>query len=338
MTDPTDREALRRRALEILAREREALASLERLVSREAFHRAVELLGSCRGRILVSGLGKSGIVAQRIAASLRSTGSPAFFIHPVEALHGDLGLVEPEDVALLLSKSGETEELLTLVPTLHRLGVPIIAAVARSDSSLAEQADVVLDMGPVRELPELGELPTVSTTLFQVLGDLLVVLVFLRRGLRVEDLRFLHPGGVLGRQATLRVRDVMHTGSAVPVVRPETSLRDALVEIMEKRLGMTCVLDAQGRLCGILTDGDMKRILHRHGEISHLRVADVMIRNPKTIGPDELLVTALARMESNPGGAITSLIVVDDGGRLLGVVHIHDILRSSGGSRRNDTN
>jgi arabinose-5-phosphate isomerase len=201
--------------------------------------------------------------------------------------------------------------------------------VSREDCSLARQSDCVLSLGTVNEIEDLGELPTVSTTVFQVLGDLLTVLVFRRRGLRVEDLRFLHPGGVLGRQAALRVRDVMHTGSSIPVVVETTPLRDALVEIMEKRLGMTCVVDEKGRLCGVLTDGDIKRILHRHGEIKELRVSQVMIHNPKTIGSEDLLVTALAKMESNPGGAITSLIVEDGDGVPRGVVHIHDILKAS---------
>lgn len=317
------------RALAIVKQEAQAVGELQHVIRLPSFGIALDLLSSCKGRVLVSGVGKTGIIGQRIAASFRSTGTPSVHIHPVEALHGDLGLVHVSDVSLLLSRSGETEELLSLVPTLRRIGVPIVSVVCREDCSLARQSDCVLSLGSVHEIEDLGELPTVSTTVFQVLGDLLTVLVFRRRGLRVEDLRFLHPGGVLGRQATLRVRDVMHTGSSIPVVGETTPLRDALVEIMEKRLGMTCVVDEKGRLCGVLTDGDIKRILHHHGEIKDLRVSQVMIRNPKTVGSEDLLVTALAKMESNPGGAITSLIVEEGDGVPRGVVHIHDILKAS---------
>lgn len=317
------------RALAIIQQEAEAVGELRRLLEEPSLGKALDLLSSCDGRVLVSGIGKSGIIGQRIAASFRSTGTPAFHIHPVEAMHGDLGLVQPSDVALLLSRSGETEELLSLVPTLRRLGMPIISAVCREECSLARQSDCVLILGALSEISDLGELPTISTTVFQVLGDLLTVLVFRRRGLGFDDLRFLHPGGVLGRRAALKVRDVMHAGSSIPLVRETTSLRDALLEIMEKRLGMTCVVDEGGRLQGILTDGDIKRILHRHGEIKDLRVSQVMTHDPRTIGAEELLVTALAAMESNPGGAITSLIVVGGDRTPQGVVHIHDILRAT---------
>jgi arabinose-5-phosphate isomerase len=322
------RDEIVERAREIVDREARAVAGLRGIAEQPGFAGAVETLGGCAGRILVSGVGKTGIIGQRIAASFRSTGAPAYYIHPVEALHGDLGLVDPSDVALLLSRSGETEELLLLLPALHRLGVPVVSAVGRPDSTLARRSRHAVVIGPVEEIPDLGEFPTVSTTLFQVLGDLLTVLVFRHRGLLVSDLRFLHPGGVLGRQAALKVSQVMHTGSALPKVGAATPLRDALLEIMEKRLGMTCVVGDGGDLLGILTDGDIKRILHRHGSVDGLAVADVMTAEPRTIGPDELLVTALARMEANPAGGITSLIVTDAQGVPIGVVHIHDILRA----------
>jgi len=320
--------AWRDRAREIVAQEARAVEGLAALVEQSEFSRAMDLLADAKGRVLVSGVGKTGIIGQRIAASFRSTGTPSIYIHPVEAMHGDLGLVDESDVALLLSRSGETGELLSFVPTLRRLGVPIVSAVCRDDCSLAGQSDCVLSLGAIDEVSDLGDLPTVSTTVFQVLGDLLTVLVFRRRGLAVDDLRFLHPGGALGRRATLRVRDVMHSGAALPSVAESTPVRDALVEIMEKRIGMTCVTGEGGLLTGVLTDGDIKRILHRHGEIGDLRCGEVMSPRPVTISGDEHLVSALAIMESNPGGAITSLVVAEDG-RPVGVVHIHDILRAA---------
>ncbi|MBU1947937.1 MAG: KpsF/GutQ family sugar-phosphate isomerase, partial [Candidatus Eisenbacteria bacterium] len=251
----------------ILGTEIRAIEQLSHLLEQSDLGAAVDLLCLSRGRVIVSGVGKPGIIGQRIAASLRSTGRPAFFLHPVEAIHGDLGLVTSSDVALLLSRSGETGELLALIPTLRRIGIPIIAATCGNENSLAERVDCHLPLGDVEEIPELGEFPTVSNTVFQVLGDILTVLIFQRSGLSLEDLRFLHPGGVIGRQATLRVADVMHSGSAMPLVTEETSLKEALVVIIEKRLGLTCVVDEAGRLSGVVADGDIKRILHRYGDI-----------------------------------------------------------------------
>ncbi len=327
-----DRETIRRLALDVVAAEARGIQGLATLFGSEAFRAAVELLQACRGRILICGLGKSGLAGQRIAASLRSTGSPSIFVHPVEALHGDLGVVDPQDVALLISKSGQNREVSALVPTFRRLGVAIIALTAHGDSDLARAADVVLDIGPVEEVAPLDEVPTVSTTLFEVTGDALMVILCRLKGFSSADFAFLHPGGILGRQVSQRVLDVMHAGPDLPRVSEETPLTQALVEIMDKRLGMTTVVDASGRLRGVIADGDLKRILHRTGgSLAGLRAGDVMTREPRTIAAEALLVTALKQMETNQPGAITFLVVVDAEGRPAGVIHIHDCLRPSAG-------
>jgi len=327
-----DGETIARLALDVAAAEVRGIQGLTELFSRDAFRAAVELLHGCRGRILICGLGKAGLAGQRIAASLRSTGTPSIFVHPVEALHGDLGVVDPQDVALLISKSGQNPEVFALVPTFRRLGVAIIALTARGDSELARSADVVLDIGPVQEIAPLDEVPTVSTTLFQVTGDALMVILCRLKGFSSEDFAFLHPGGILGRQVAQCVADVMHSGAALPRVSEETPLTQALVEIMDKRLGMTTVVDGEGRLRGVIADGDLKRILHRTGgSLAGLRAGEVMTREPRTIEAGALLVTALKLMETNQPGAITFLVVADAEGRPAGVIHIHDCLRRPAG-------
>lgn len=327
-----DAEAVRRMALEVAEAEVIGIRGLQRLFDDRAFVGAVELLFNCRGRILIFGLGKSGLAGQRIAASLRSTGSPSIFVHPVEALHGDLGIVDPSDVAILISKSGENPEVSALVPTFRRLGVPMIGMTTAAESELASSVDVLLNLGRVKEIAPLSEVPTVSTTLFQVIGDALTIILCRLKGFTAEDFAFLHPGGILGHKVTLRVEDMMHAGAGLPKVSEQALLTDVLVEIMEKRLGMTTVVGGDGRLTGVLADGDFKRILHRTGgNIQHLTAGEVMTRSPKTIERDALLVTAVKRMETNRPGAITFLIVVDGAGRPEGVVHIHDCLKLPAG-------
>lgn len=319
---------------EVIAAQTRGIAGLAPLFAGPQFQRAVALCSRCQGRVLISGLGKSGLAGQRMAASLRSTGTAALFIHPVEAAHGDLGLVESGDVALLISKSGENQEVFGLIPTFRRIGIPIIGLTAARDSEIGRSADVLLDIGRVTEIAPLPEVPIVSTMLFQTVGDVLTVVLFRLRGFTAEDFAFLHPGGILGRRVTLRVGDAMHTGAELPLVTEEMLLADALVEMMEKRLGMTCVVGTDGGLRGVLTDGDFKRILHRTGgSIQNLKVGEVMTPGAKTIAAAELLVTALARMENNQPSAITSLVVVDEDGCPVGVLHIHDCLRMSGASR-----
>lgn len=320
--------ATTRLAREVLESEITGLTALDRLLEGPAFGEAVEILDRCRGRIVVSGVGKSGLVAQRIAASFRSTGTPAVYLHPVEAMHGDLGLLDPADVGLFLSKSGESEELLRLLPIFERIPLPLVAIVCRGSSSLGRAAARTLVLGPIEEAGPLKLVPTTSTTVFQVLGDLLVTCLYARRGTTESELAYLHPGGVIGTQATLRVADLMHAGERLPRVGAETFLRDALVEMIDKKLGMTTVVDATGSLVGILTDGDIRRIVHRHRTIDSLHVREVMSPHPRTIGRDARVAAAVERMENNPGGPITCLVVTDGSGRPEGVIHLHDCLRA----------
>ncbi len=322
-----DRAALQRLGHELLDREERGVRALRHLVDEEPFARAAGLLAACSGRVLVCGVGKSGNVAQRIAASFRSTGAPALFLHPVEAMHGDLGLIDPSDVALFLSKSGDSDELLRLLPSFERVGVPVIAATARAESPLARMATVSLCVGPVEEAGPLRAVPSTSVTVFEVLGDLLVAAVYTARGITEADLAWLHPGGLLGGMVARRVAELMHTGEEVPSVPVHAPLREAIVEMMEKRLGLTTVVDEGGRLAGILTDGDLRRAVHRHDRIDPLRVGDVMSTGARTIERDASIASAVERMESNRPGPITALIVVDADGRVEGVLHLHDCLR-----------
>jgi arabinose-5-phosphate isomerase len=291
------------------------------------FDRTVELLADLDGRLVVSGAGKSGLLAQRVAATLTATGMPAAFLHPADALHGDLGVLRPEDAVLLISKSGNTDELNRLVPLLKPFGVPILLITGDPGSPLARQADIVLEHGRPREACPHGLAPTSSITVAGVVGDALAVALILRRGVSLSDLAVRHPGGVIGRSATMPVREIMHRGPALPRVASTTTLREALSEIISKRLGMTTVTDADGRLIGVLTDGDLKRILLRHAQPLDLEVATVMSSNPRTVDGETMIAEAVREMEENTPGPITSLIVVDASGRPDGVVHLHDCLR-----------
>jgi len=321
-------EAISKMGKEVAEAEIAGIRGLETLFESKSFFEAVRLLSDCRGRILIFGLGKSGLAGQRIAASLRSTGSPSIYIHPVEALHGDLGIVCESDVAILLSKSGENPEVSSLIPTFRRIGVAIIGMTTAANSELGRSVDLLLDLGPVKEIAPMQEVPTVSTTLFQVIGDALTIILCRLKGFSSEDFAFLHPGGVLGRQVSLRVVDVMRQGSDLPIIKESMLLTDSLVEIISKRVGMSTVVNEDGVMTGVLADGDFKRILHQRGtSIDHLTAKEVMSTQPKLIDKEALLVTALKIMETNEGGAITFLVVVDDMHRPIGVVHIHDCLK-----------
>ena len=314
--------------------EAEALRALaDRLAGpmAEDFERAVELLYGCAGRIVVSGMGKSGLIARKIAATLTSTGSPALFLHPAEALHGDLGMVVRGDVVVALSASGETSEILQLLATVKRLGVPLITMTCdelhsrseqpRSMSTLVQAADVALDCSVAHEACSLGLAPTASTTTMLALGDALAVALSQRRGFKEEDFASLHPGGKLGKRF-LRVSALMHTGKALPQVKPGTAMGDVIYEMSRKGLGMTTVV--QGRkLVGLISDGDLRRLLERHGKkVFDLAAAECMTRSPRTVGPDVFAIAALDVMEQKK---ITSLPVVDAAGHLLGVLHLHDL-------------
>ena len=294
----------------------------------DAFNHAVNLLYACRGRVVVSGMGKSGIIARKIAATLSSTGTPAIFLHPAEAVHGDLGMVVPGDVVIALSSSGETEEILSLLATLKRLQVPLISMTCDrlfprngKISTLATAADVPLDCSVDKEACNLGLAPTASTTTMLALGDALAVALSEKRGFKEEDFANLHPGGKLGKRLA-RVENLMHSGDAVPRVAPHTKMPDVIYEMSRKKLGVTTVVDGE-RLVGVISDGDLRRLLESRGkDVLDLTAAECMTRHPKTIAPREFATAALAVMEQKK---ITSLVVVDNDMKLAGIVHLHDL-------------
>ena len=300
-----------------------ALADRLETTMAEPFEQAIALLLRCgegRGRVIVTGMGKSGIIAQKVAATLSSTGSPAFFLHPAEAVHGDIGMLAPGDVVVALSASGETEELLRLLATIQRVGDALVTFCCDLGSTLARASDVALDCSVRNEACGLGLAPTASTTTMLALGDALAIAVSLRKGFRAEDFARLHPGGRLGKQLA-PVRELMHTGERVPSVTTETPMSEVIFEMTRKGLGMTLVLDEADRLAGVVSDGDLRRLLVAHGgEALALRAGAVMHRDPRTIAADELAVRALAAMEEH---RITSLVVLDARGAVEGVLHLH---------------
>jgi arabinose-5-phosphate isomerase len=318
-------DAIVRSARAVIATEAAAIAELGPRID-GAFVEACRLILACRGRVVVTGMGKSGHVARKIAATLASTGTPAFFVHPGEASHGDLGMIQPDDVVLALSYSGETDELLFILPMIKRQGIPLIAITGKPNSSLAGQANVHIDGSISNEACPLGLAPTTSTTAALVLGDALAIALLEARGFTSDDFARSHPAGSLGRRLLLRISDVMHSGEDVPRVPPEASLTAALVEMTRKHLGMTAVVDEQQRLLGVFTDGDLRRALD--DEDVNLRgatVAALMTRGPKTIGPDKLAAEAAQLMEKHQ---IHALLVVDDERRVVGALNIHDLLRA----------
>ena len=312
-------------ARDVLATEAAAIVALaERLGG--PFVAAVELLLHCRGRVVVSGIGKSGHVAGKIAATLASTGTPAFFVHPAEASHGDLGMITAADVVLMLSNSGETDELLLLAPHIRRQGAKIVALTGNAQSSLAQSADVHLDAAVDAEACPLGLAPTASTTAALALGDALALALLDARGFSVEDFARSHPGGALGRRLLTRVRDVMVSGDGLPVVGRDASLLAAVAEMGGKGMGMTVICDDDGRVCGIFTDGDLRRSLGRAGDVARTPVHEVMTRAPRSIGPDRLAIDCVELMETPP--KVTQLLVVDEQNRLVGALHLHDLFRA----------
>ena len=316
------------RASRVLAVEAAAIEGLrEKLDSR--FGRAVDLLKVASGKVVVTGMGKSGLIARKIAATLASTGTPAFFLHPAEGIHGDIGMVLRGDVVLALSNSGETEEIVRLIPVFQRMGLPLIALTGNADSTLARYADVALDVGVREEACPLGLAPTASTTAALAMGDALAVVLFEEKGFSEEDFARLHPGGALGRHLKT-VADLMHRGEAIPLVSPDTALKDALLTISTKRLGVTGVVDASDRLVGVITDGDVRRATAGGVDLYETTAAEVMTLAPKRIASTELAAAALRRMEEF---SITSLFVFDpaEPEKPVGVVHIHDLLKAGVG-------
>jgi arabinose-5-phosphate isomerase len=304
----------------VLRVEGQAVAALADRLD-ESFLRAVDLLLNCRGRVVVSGIGKSGHIGRKIAATMASTGTPAMFVHAAEAAHGDLGMITRNDVLVALSYSGETAELLTVVPTLKREGTPLVAFTGNADSSLARYADVHLDVRVDKEACPLNLAPTSSTTAMLALGDALAVACLDARGFGPADFARSHPGGSLGRRLLTKVEDVMAKGSDIPSVPVTATVMEAVQEISRKRLGMTAVLDADGRVAGIFTDGDLRRLLERGASVRDLGIAEVMTRDPLTIGPGALAAEAAQLIEST---LRNQLLVVDDG-RLVGALHAHDL-------------
>jgi arabinose-5-phosphate isomerase len=316
-------EARLARARRVLDIEVRALGALRDRID-APFARALDILLACRGRVIVTGVGKSGIVCRKIAATFASTGTPAFFVHAAEGAHGDLGTLVRGDVLLAVSYSGESAEVLGLLPAARRLGIPLLAISGRADSTLARAADIVLDVSVPEEACPLGLAPTASTTVTMALGDALAVALLEERGFSTEDFALLHPGGALGR-SLLRVEDLMHRGAELPLVREQASLHDTLLEITSKRLGVTGVVDGQGALAGIVTDGDLRRGLERATDIRTLTARDLMSATPKTIAGTALAAQAVAVMERH---AITSLFILGEQRRPAGVIHLHDLLRA----------
>src|SRR5689334_16343983 len=310
--------ALARRVLDT---EASAIVSLAARLG-PAFVSAVDLMLRCSGRVVGSGIGKSGHVARKFAATLASTGTPAFFVHPAEASHGDLGMVTADDIFIALSNSGETEELVAILPLIKRLGAKLIAITGRPESSLAQLADMHLNARVEKEACPLNLAPTASTTAAMALGDALAVAVLDARGFGPDDFARSHPGGALGRRLLTYVRDVMRVGDEVPVVSLDATVSDALFQITDKRMGMTAVIDENRHVHGIFTDGDLRRILQRDGDFRALRIADVMTRNPRTIAPDHLAVEAVELMERH---RINQMLVVDADATLIGALNMHDL-------------
>jgi arabinose-5-phosphate isomerase len=301
-----------------------AVAALEERIGAD-FNRACELLLRVRGRIVVTGMGKSGHIAKKIAATLASTGSPAFFVHPGEASHGDMGMITGQDAVIALSNSGAVAEILTLLPLLKRLGIPLISMTGNALSTLGQSSDVHLDTGVETEACPLDLAPTSSTTTALVMGDALAIALLEARGFTADDFAFSHPGGTLGRQLLIKVQDVMKSGDDIPVVTEDIKLSEALLEISRKGMGMTTVVDKEGRLAGVFTDGDLRRALDTRIDINMSSIGDLMSKAAKTIEPDMLAAAAMRIMEENE---ISSLVVLEKNGMLSGVLHLKDLLHA----------
>jgi arabinose-5-phosphate isomerase len=315
----------------ILARARAVIdieiAGLEALKTQldVQFLRALELIEQCQGRVVITGMGKSGLIGRKIAATLSSTGTPSFFLHPAEGSHGDSGMMTRQDVVLAISNSGETPELLGILPLIKRLGLPMVAMTARPDATLARQADVWLNIHVPQEACPLGLAPTTSTTATLALGDALAVLLLERKGFTEDDFALFHPSGALGRRLLLTVSDVMHSGPALPMVREETPFIETLWVMTAKKLGLALVVDGDERLLGILTDGDVRRALNRFADPRDIALTSVMTTNPLTIGQDALAESALCLMQER---AVTALVILGADQRPVGVVHLHDLLKA----------
>lgn len=310
--------------LAVIETEAKAVFELAQRID-ERFEKACHLLLNCQGRVVVTGMGKSGHIGKKIAATFASTGTPAFFMHPGEASHGDLGMITRKDVVLAISNSGSTAEIITLLPLLKRMEVPLITLTGNQQSILTKAADVNLDISIRQEACPLGLAPTTSTTVSLVMGDALAVALLQARGFSAEDFALSHPGGTLGRRLLLKIDELSHQGVGLPVVREQATISEALIEVTAKKLGMTCVVDTHGRLTGIYTDGDIRRTLTQHYDINTTPLVNVMSRECKTVKPGILAAEALAIMQKF---TITALVVVNDQHQPIAVLHLHDLLRA----------
>ncbi len=311
-------------AKKVLKTEAEAVhALIERLNS--DFEKAVDILFASKGRVVVSGMGKSGLVGKKIAATLASTGTPAFFLHPAEASHGDLGMVTERDVIIAISNSGETDELTGLIPFLKRFGIKLISMTGNPGSSLSKASDVTLDVSVLEEACPMGIVPTASTTATMAMGDAIAVALLVKRGLNEKDFAFFHPSGTIGKRLFITVKDLMHTGDRLPVVSADTPMSRAVIEMSSKRLGHTIVIDKDKRITGVITDGDVRRGLEKwRKKFFEMTAEKIMTKKPKTISGEDLAAKALSIME---GRSITALIIPDAAGRPVGIIHLHDILK-----------
>jgi arabinose-5-phosphate isomerase len=310
--------------LAVIETEAQAVFQLTQRID-ERFEHACELLLACRGRIVVTGMGKSGHIANKLAATFSSTGSPAFFMHPGEAHHGDLGMITRQDTVVAISHSGNTAEIVTLLPLLKRLEVPLIALTGNIESILAKAADVNLDVSIEQEACPLGLAPTTSTTVSLVMGDALAIALLQARGFSAEDFALSHPGGMLGKKLLLRIDDLYHKGDELPVIHEKATISEALIEVTDKKLGMTCVVDNHGYLVGVYTDGDIRRTLNRQCDINTTQLKEVMTPNCRTITKGMLAAEAITLMQKN---SITALVVVDEENRPHAVLHLHDLLKA----------
>ncbi|PIP79579.1 MAG: D-arabinose 5-phosphate isomerase [Ignavibacteria bacterium CG22_combo_CG10-13_8_21_14_all_37_15] len=307
---------------EVVRIETEAITKLSENIN-DDFVRAVEAIDRCKGRVVLTGMGKSGLIARKIVATMNSTGTAAIYLHPTDALHGDLGMVRVEDVVIILSKSGNTEEMLNLLPLLKRIGVLIIGMLGNKDSKIGKQSDIFLNIDVKEEACPFDLAPTASSTAMLVMGDALAVCLLQRKGFTAQDFAMLHPGGSLGKRLSLKISEIMISGDQVPIVNENASLKDSILEITSKRLGTTCVVDDNGVLLGIITDGDLRRLLEKTLEIRSYKAKDVMSKNPKVITADLLASFALQQMENHK---ITTLVVVDTESKPIGIIHMHDLV------------
>ncbi len=315
---------MKEKAKQVIRKQAQAILDLENRIN-EQFTKAVEIILNCKGRVIVTGMGKSGIIARKIAATLASTGTAALYLHPAEGVHGDLGIVRREDVVIVVTKSGDTDEVYQLFPLFKRFGIPIISLLGNVNSPVAEKSDVVIDVSVSEEAGGDNLIPTSSTTAALVMGDALALALLEERHFSPEDFALLHPGGTIGRQLLLRVEDVMHTGEEVPIVKESDSMKEVILEMTSKRFGATSIVNQQGQLTGIFTDGDLRRLVEKSSDIFSLSAKDVVQLNPKIISKEALAARALNLMEFFN---ITCLLIIDKERKPVGIVHLHDLLKA----------